>query len=294
VKALSDFKEGRVGILVATDIAARGLDIEQLPHVVNYELPMVPEDYVHRIGRTGRAGVDGQAISLVCVDETPLLRAIQGLLKKQIASEVIPGFEPDSRVRPEPIRLRSTPAERRQLATEREERQGVAGTRPASRPGTPARHAGAAREESSFVAAPRRPGPRGGRAGAPAGRPDARQGGGRRHAGRGQGSGTPGTGFGNAAPARAGGGTRHDGRRSAQAGRPDGASHADGGRRGPGAARPAAHGRPASQARPAGGHTGGGPADHAGGHAGAHPGGGGSRPRALPGERIQRLGSSGS
>ena len=82
VKALSDFKEGRVAILVATDIAARGLDIEQLPHVVNFELPMVPEDYVHRIGRTGRAGIDGQAISLVCVDEAPLLRAIQALLKR--------------------------------------------------------------------------------------------------------------------------------------------------------------------------------------------------------------------
>ena len=112
VKALSDFKEGRVAILVATDIAARGLDIEQLPHVVNFELPMVPEDYVHRIGRTGRAGIDGQAISLVCVDEAPLLRAIQGLLKRVIPSETIAGFEPDRHIRPEPIRLRSTPAEK--------------------------------------------------------------------------------------------------------------------------------------------------------------------------------------
>ena len=116
MKALSDFKEGRVAILVATDIAARGLDIEQLPHVVNFELPMVPEDYVHRIGRTGRAGVDGQAISLVCVDEAPLLRAIQALLKRAIPSETIAGFEPDRHIRPEPIRLRSTPAERAERA----------------------------------------------------------------------------------------------------------------------------------------------------------------------------------
>jgi ATP-dependent RNA helicase RhlE len=112
VRALGDFKAGRVAILVATDLAARGLDIEQLPHVVNYELPMVPEDYVHRIGRTGRAGTVGQAISLVCVDEKPLLQDIQALLRRPIPSETIDGFEPNRNVRPEPIRLRSTPAER--------------------------------------------------------------------------------------------------------------------------------------------------------------------------------------
>ncbi len=119
VKALTDFKEGRVAILVATDIAARGLDIEQLPHVVNFELPMAPEDYIPRIGRTGRAGTDGQAISLVCVDETPLLRDIQSLLRRTIPSEVIAGFEPDRSVRAEPIRLRSTPAERAMHAAAR-------------------------------------------------------------------------------------------------------------------------------------------------------------------------------
>ena len=81
VRALDDFKAGRVDLLVATDVAARGIDIEQLPHVINFELPMVAEDYVHRIGRTGRAGVDGQAISLVCIDEQPLLQAIQQLLR---------------------------------------------------------------------------------------------------------------------------------------------------------------------------------------------------------------------
>ena len=94
VRALDDFKAGRATILVATEIAARGLDIEALPHVVNYELPMVPEDYVHRIGRTGRAGVDGDAISLVCVDEAPLLRDIERLLGRPIPTRVIPGFEP--------------------------------------------------------------------------------------------------------------------------------------------------------------------------------------------------------
>jgi ATP-dependent RNA helicase RhlE len=132
VRALGDFKAGRVAILVATDIAARGLDIEQLPHVVNYELPMVPEDYIHRIGRTGRAGQDGEAISLVCVDEAPLLRSIQGLLKRTIRSEVVPGFEPDRNARPEPIRLRSTPQERAERAATR----GIAAGSP-SRGGAP-------------------------------------------------------------------------------------------------------------------------------------------------------------
>ena len=107
IRALNDFKSGRVAILVATDLAARGIDIDALPHVVNFELPMVPEDYVHRIGRTGRAGVEGDAISLVCVDENKLLRDIEQVLGHRIPTEVIPGFEPDRNVRPEPIRLRS-------------------------------------------------------------------------------------------------------------------------------------------------------------------------------------------
>jgi ATP-dependent RNA helicase RhlE len=107
VRALDDFKAGRANILVATEVASRGLDIESLPHVVNYELPMVPEDYVHRIGRTGRAEKTGDAISLVCVDEAPLLREIERLLGRSIPSEVIPGFEPDRSIRPEPIRQRS-------------------------------------------------------------------------------------------------------------------------------------------------------------------------------------------
>ena len=102
-RALADFKAGAVRVLVATDIAARGLDIERLPHVVNYELPNVPEDYVHRIGRTARAGLEGQAISLVCVDELKLLRDIEHLLKCEIDKEIIPGYEPDPRIKAEPI-----------------------------------------------------------------------------------------------------------------------------------------------------------------------------------------------
>ena len=102
-KALADFKAGQVRVLVATDIAARGLDIDQLPHVVNYELPMVAEDYVHRIGRTGRAGSTGEALSLVCVDEIKLLTGIEKLLKRTIPKNVIPGFEPDPHAKPEPI-----------------------------------------------------------------------------------------------------------------------------------------------------------------------------------------------
>jgi len=93
-RALADFKSGRTRVLVATDIAARGLDIDQLPHVVNYELPNVPEDYVHRIGRTGRAGNEGEAISLVCGEEKKYLADIERLLGTRLASEVLPGYEP--------------------------------------------------------------------------------------------------------------------------------------------------------------------------------------------------------
>jgi len=102
-RALDDFKRLRLNVLVATDIAARGLDIDELPHVVNYELPNVPEDYVHRIGRTGRAGSSGQAVSLVCIDEHKLLRDIERMLKKDIEKKVVAGFEPDPRIKPEPI-----------------------------------------------------------------------------------------------------------------------------------------------------------------------------------------------
>lgn len=102
-KALADFKQGAVKVLVATDIAARGLDIDQLPHVVNFELPNVPEDYVHRIGRTGRAGQLGMATSLVCIDEHKLLKDIERLLRCEIPKVTLPTFTPDPSIKAEPI-----------------------------------------------------------------------------------------------------------------------------------------------------------------------------------------------
>jgi len=102
-RALADFKAGAVQVLVATDVAARGLDIEELPLVVNYELPTAAEGYVHRIGRTGRAGMEGEAISLVCVDEVDLLRAIQRMLRRAIPWKVEDGFIPDRNAEPRPI-----------------------------------------------------------------------------------------------------------------------------------------------------------------------------------------------
>ena len=104
-KALADFKAGELQVLVATDIAARGIDIDMLPHVVNFEMPNIPEDYVHRIGRTGRAGASGEAISLVCVDEDIFLRDIERLIKREIPRQVVPGFEPPAGERAEPIVL---------------------------------------------------------------------------------------------------------------------------------------------------------------------------------------------
>ena len=106
-KALSEFKDGALQVLVATDIAARGIDIDQLPHVVNYDLPNIPEDYVHRIGRTGRAGATGEAVSLVCVDEHEMLKDIEKLIKQTLPREVVPGFEPDLNARAQPVQLRS-------------------------------------------------------------------------------------------------------------------------------------------------------------------------------------------
>jgi ATP-dependent RNA helicase RhlE len=103
-RALEGFKSGEIRVLVATDVAARGLDIEDLPHVVNFELPWNPQDYIHRIGRTGRAGQTGDAISLVCIDETDLLRGVQRLLKKAIPWTVEDGFIPDRNTPPRPLR----------------------------------------------------------------------------------------------------------------------------------------------------------------------------------------------
>jgi len=102
-KALDQFKKESIRVLVATDIAARGLDIQQLPHVVNFDMPNVPEDYVHRIGRTGRAGHEGQALSLVCVDEIAFLRSIERMLNTDIPKMSLKGYEPDPSIRAEPI-----------------------------------------------------------------------------------------------------------------------------------------------------------------------------------------------
>jgi len=132
IKALSDFKQGNIRVLVATDIAARGLDIDQLPHVVNYELPQVPEDYVHRIGRTGRAGSEGEALSLVCVDEQKLLKGIERLLKKPLPSEVVAGFAPDPTIKAEPIENGRSGGQR----------SGGGGQRPSGRQGSNPRSSG--------------------------------------------------------------------------------------------------------------------------------------------------------
>ena len=125
-KALADFKAGKLTALVATDIAARGIDIDQLPHVVNYDLPNVSEDYVHRIGRTGRAGSNGVAVSLVCVDEHQMLRDIEKLIKQKLPQEVIAGFEPDPNAVAQPIQLRS-----QQHQQSRKPRGGGSGSAPA-------------------------------------------------------------------------------------------------------------------------------------------------------------------
>ena len=98
LKALARFKQAEVQLLVATDVAARGLDIEALPQVVNFDLPTVAEDYIHRIGRTGRAGMEGEAVSLVCADEVEILKAIETLTGQVIRREEEPGFEADHRV----------------------------------------------------------------------------------------------------------------------------------------------------------------------------------------------------
>ncbi len=104
-KALAEFKTGELCVLVATDIAARGIDIDQLPHVINFELPNVPEDYVHRIGRTGRAGAQGEALSLVCLDEEGFLREIEKLIKRELPRETVDGYGPAPGERAEPIQI---------------------------------------------------------------------------------------------------------------------------------------------------------------------------------------------
>jgi len=128
-RALADFKQGKVNVLVATDIAARGLDIDQLPHVVNFDLPNVPEDYVHRIGRTGRAGATGEAVSLVCADEIKQLQDIERLIKQLIPREYVDGYEPVHEL-PE-SRSPMTPAKNPKKPKKPKTNQSQVGKRPA-------------------------------------------------------------------------------------------------------------------------------------------------------------------
>ena len=136
-KALSEFKQGKVSILVATDIAARGLDIQQLPQVVNFDLPNVPEDYVHRIGRTGRAGMTGHAISLVSADESKQLRDIEKVIQRQIDREVIAGYEPKEKLAETKLRTEKGRAagkgKGQRPATESAARQARGGQKPGRR-----------------------------------------------------------------------------------------------------------------------------------------------------------------
>jgi ATP-dependent RNA helicase RhlE len=148
-------------VLVATDVAARGLDIEDLPHVVNFELPGAPEDYVHRIGRTGRAGATGEAISLVCAEEHERLEAIEKTIRLTITRKIVPGYEPDGRVAPS---MMSKPGGRGD-ARERRPRQGerdrlTRPARPPNRPAQPAKNADPIFSSPYEPAAPASPAPR--------------------------------------------------------------------------------------------------------------------------------------
>jgi ATP-dependent RNA helicase RhlE len=266
VRALADFKAGRFAILVATEIAARGLDIDALPHVVNFELPMVAEDYVHRIGRTGRAGMDGDAVSLVCVDEHRLLADIERVLGRPIPSEVVPGFEPDRSIRPEPILQRS--AGGRSVGARGGGQRAPAGGRASEwvgreagpRPGASGPHAGRGGEAGR----PGRQGPSG--APSPAGGP--------RRPEQGRSGAAQGDGRGFAGPRRTDGGPR----------RPDG-GRPSGGR--PVAGTSIGRPMPGPAGRPNQAH-GGRPSD---GRGQGSPGRGQERPhdpQALPGERLAR------
>ena len=135
-RALAEFKDGSLQVLVATDIAARGLDIVDLPHVVNFELPNVPEDYVHRIGRTGRAGAEGEAISLVCVDEHKFLADIEKLIKRRIPSDVVPGFDPDPRIQAEVISMGGQRGQRGDARSGKGRSGGRTTAKPTPKPGS--------------------------------------------------------------------------------------------------------------------------------------------------------------
>ena len=164
-RALADFKANKVRVLVATDIAARGLDIDQLPHVVNFELPNVAEDYVHRIGRTGRAGASGEAVSLVCVDELQLLSGIQRVIKRELPVIEVAGFEPNPTIKAEPIpngrqrqQGRNAPRQQSERRPAHHEANGnvVAQAKPARRPESRPRPSGQTQQPRRE---PRREGP---------------------------------------------------------------------------------------------------------------------------------------
>ncbi len=162
-RALAGFKAGTVRVLVATDIAARGLDIEELPHVVNFELPNVPSDYVHRIGRTGRAGSSGEAISLVSAEENPLLADIEKLLTRRIDRQVVPGFEPGRTPPPQAATDAAQPAARppRNAGQRGKDGQGNDGrARPPVKAKAPARPASHAPAPAHALAAPVQNAPR--------------------------------------------------------------------------------------------------------------------------------------
>jgi len=132
-RALDEFKDGKVRVLVATDIAARGLDIEALPHVVNYDLPHVAEDYVHRIGRTGRAGAEGEAVSFVSAEERPLMAAIERLMNRKVEIRAVAGFETGRAGSPQPQRPAASQPRRERPRHERHERRQPAAGQPARR-----------------------------------------------------------------------------------------------------------------------------------------------------------------
>ena len=141
-KALNQFKAGKARVLVATDVAARGLDIPNLPLVINFDLPMVAEDYVHRIGRTGRAGLTGEALSLVAPDEGGLLRQIQRMLKMDIAMETIAGFEPSRPIRMDAAPFANQRGSNQRAGQERDQRPPSRGHRPHGQPAPRHAHVG--------------------------------------------------------------------------------------------------------------------------------------------------------
>ncbi len=169
MRALKRFKDNDIQVLVATDIAARGIDIDALPHVVNYDLPNVPEDYVHRIGRTGRAGSTGDAISLVCREDRSLLTAIERMMKKQVPVKIVPGFEAgspslrpaeprDTEARPERQEQQRRPQQQPRGGQRDGQRNGGGGQRDGQRPRQGQGQAPARDGQRRDNGAPRRPG----------------------------------------------------------------------------------------------------------------------------------------